>query len=99
MSSTAINQYEVFYSSNGFPPRIGLINDAAYFAQFLFMPNGSVLPSDGVLNGQIQIYYHLEDFANILNILQHEKQVFLVYNGPNAGNDENFLQTTPNIGK
>jgi hypothetical protein len=73
-------------------------NKGNLFAQLIFMPDGSVLPPDGITSGQIQLYYHLEDFANILAILQKEKSVNLLYNGSGPG-FENGLQTTELAGK
>jgi hypothetical protein len=98
MSQNAIDHYLVQYSSNTFPPRIGLQNKGSLFGQLVFMPNGSTLPPDGITNGQIQLYYHLEDFANILAILQKEKTVYLLYNGSGPG-FENGIQTTESVGK
>jgi hypothetical protein len=98
MSLTAIDHYLVQYSSNTFPPRIGLQHQGNLFGQLVFMPNGSALPPDGITSGQIQLYYHQEDFANILAILQKEKSVYLLYNGSGPG-FENGIQTTEPAGK
>ena len=98
MSLTAIDHYWVQYSANSFPPRIGLQNKGTLFGQLVFMPNGSALPPDGITNGQIQLYYHQADFANILAILQKEKTVYLLYNGSGPG-FENGIQTTEPAGK
>jgi hypothetical protein len=98
MSLTAIDHYWVQYSANSFPPRIGLQNKGTLFGQLVFMPNGSALPPDGITNGQIQLYYHQADFANILTILQKEKTVYLLYNGSGPG-FENGIQTTEPAGK
>jgi hypothetical protein len=98
MSLTAIDHYLVQYSSNTFPPRIGLQNSGNLFGQLVFMPNGATLPPDGITNGQIQLYYHQEDFANILAILQKEKTVYLLYNGSGSG-FENGIQTMEPAGK
>lgn len=98
MSLTAIDNYLVQYSSNTFPPRIGLQNKGSLFGQLVFMPNGSALPPDETTNGQIQLYYHQEDLANILAILQKEKTVYLLYNG-SGGGFENGIQTTEPAGK
>jgi hypothetical protein len=98
MSLTAIDHYLVQYSSNSFPPRIGLQNKGNLFGQLVFMRNGTTLPPDGITNGQTQLYYHQEDFANILAILQKEKSVYLLYNGSGSG-FENGIQTTEPAGK
>jgi hypothetical protein len=98
MSLTTIDHYMVQYSSNAFPPRIGLQSSGNLFGQLVFMPDGSVLPPDAITSGQIQLYYHLSDFTNILAILQKEKSVYLLYNGSGSG-FENGVQTTEAAGK
>lgn len=98
MSLTTIDHYWIQYSANSFPPRIGLQNKGSFFGQLVFLPNGSALPPDGMNGTQIQLYYHQEDFANILSVLQKEKTVYLLYNG-SGGGFENGIQTTEPTGK
>jgi hypothetical protein len=93
MASTLINDYEVMYSANTFPPRIWLMNSGKFIGQLIFQPNGTVLPPDSLVGGQAQIHYHLDDFANCATILRHEKTVYMVYNGSGPGN-ENGLMTS-----
>ena len=94
MALTQITEYQVQYSANKFPPRIGLKNGARYIGQLIFMPDGSALPPDGMAGGQVNLYYHLEDFENAFAILGGEKVVYLLYNGSGPG-FENGIQTTP----
>ena len=49
-------------------------------------------PADGQVGSQVNLYYHLEDFANALAVLSEEKVVYLLYNGAGA---ENGIQTSP----
>jgi hypothetical protein len=41
----------------------------------------------------VNLYYHLEDFANAFAVLSEEKVVYLLFNGPGPG-FENGLQTS-----
>ena len=84
-----IEEYVVQYSSNQFPPRIWLKAKGQYLGtQLVFKSNGTVLPPDT----QTSIYYHLDDFQNIIDILRNEKPVFLSWVGPNS---ENGIRTSP----
>ena len=94
MALTQITEYQVQYSANKFPPRIWLKNGSTYIGQLIFMADGSALPVDGVLGGQVALYYHLEDFQNVFRVLSGEKVVYLLYNGSGPG-FENGLQTSP----
>jgi hypothetical protein len=92
MTTTKIEKYHVFYSANSFFPHIGLIAGSTYVGQLIFMPNGSTLPADGVKNGQVQLYYHLDDFENAIDLLRNEKPMYMFYNG-SGGGFENGIQT------
>ena len=93
MALTQITDYQVQYSANKFPPRIWLKNAAKFIGQLIFMPDGSTLPVDGESGGQVNLYYHLEDFENAFSVLTEEKIVYLLYNGPGPG-FENGIQTS-----
>jgi hypothetical protein len=93
MATTLINDYEIMYSANTFPPRIGLSSAGKFFGQLIFHPDGSALPPDALLNGQVNVQYHLEDFQNCAAILRNEKTVYLLYNGSGPG-FENGLMTS-----
>lgn len=77
------------YSANAFPPRVWLKNDARYFGQLVFKPNGATLPVDtaGAL------YYHLDDLPMILDLLRNEKPMYLLFSG-SGGGFENGIKTT-----
>lgn len=94
MSLTQITEYQVQYSSNKSSPRIFLKNGATYIGQLFFMADGTALPVDGVLGGQVALYYHLEDFQNVFRVLSGEKVAYLLYNGSGPG-FENGIQTSP----
>ncbi len=94
VSSTKIEAYEVMYSSNKFPPRIWLKSAEKYFGQLVFQPNNTTLPADESVNEQVNLYYHLDDFKNILHLLRNEKQCFLVYVGSSASS-ENGIKALP----
>ena len=90
MATVMIAKYVVQYASNTFPPRIWLYNDTGgSIGQLVFKPNGAVLPADS--SGSL--YYHLDDFQNVLNILQNEKPVYWSYVGTGSGN-ENAIRTS-----
>ncbi len=93
MATTLINDYEIMYSANTFPPRIGLSSAGKFFGQLIFHPDGSALPPDALSNGQVNVQYHLEDFQNCAAILRNEKTVYLLYNGSGPG-FENGLMTS-----
>ena len=91
MATTLINDYEVMYSAYAFPPRIWLSSAGNFIGQLIFHPDGSKLPPDSLLNGQVNLQYHLEDFENCFSILRNEKTVYLLFNGAGA---ENGLMTS-----
>jgi hypothetical protein len=93
MATTLINDYEVMYSANTFPPRIWLSSAGKFIGQLIFHPDGSTLPPDSVSGGQMNLHYHLADFENCFSILRHEKTVYLLYNGSGPG-FENGLMTS-----
>jgi hypothetical protein len=89
MSTTLIKAYEVIYSANQFSPRIGLKGDGRYISQLVFAPNGTDLPPDSPES----LYYHLDDLANVLDLLRNEAPVYLFYSGSDSGY-ENGLRTS-----
>jgi hypothetical protein len=92
MATTLINDYEVMYSANSFPPRIWLKSAGKWIGQLIFHPDGATLHPDGVSGGQAQVHYHLADFENCAGILRYEKTVYLIFSGSGPGN-ENGLMT------
>jgi hypothetical protein len=92
MATTLINDYEVMYSANTFPPRIWLLSSGKFIGQLIFHPDGSTLPPDALSGGQVNLQYHLADFHNCAEILRTEKTVYLLYNGSGPGS-ENGLMT------
>jgi len=93
MALTLIDEYHVLYSANMHCPRIALKYKGNYIGQLIFKPNGALLPADGVSGGQPNLYYHLDDFQNAIDILRNEKPVYLCYSG-SGGLFENGIQTT-----
>jgi hypothetical protein len=95
MITTKIDDYEVMYSSNAFAPRIWLRSGGKFIGQLIFEHNGSALPPDNLVNGQVNLYYHLEDYENALDLLRniHDTPVYLLYVGSGWGN-ENGLVTS-----
>jgi len=92
MALTKIDSYEVMYSANKFPPQIGLRNGKNIIGQLLFMPNGSTLPADTLVSGQAQLYYYMESFHNVIDLLRNEGPVYLLYAGSGDG-FENGIKT------
>lgn len=74
-------------------PRIGLKAGANYIAQLIFMPNGAALPPDNKPGMQANIYYHLADYQNAIDLLRNESPVYLLYSG-SGGGFENGIKTT-----
>jgi len=91
-TTTKISEYEVMYSSNTFVPRIWLKSGGAYIGQLIFRPDGSVLPPDSMVGNQVNLYYHLEDFQNCIDLLRNENPVYLLWSGTGVGN-ENGIKT------
>jgi hypothetical protein len=96
--TTKIGGYDVVYSSNanGNVPRIMLKSgDDEFIGQLTFQHNASTLSADDLTNGHVYLYYHLEDFENILSLLGnvHNKPVYLQYNNGNA-KFENGISTS-----
>lgn len=97
MALTQIDTYEVMYSANRFPPRIGLkAAGNQNIGQLIFMPNGSALPQDKMANGQVNLYYHLDDFQNAIDLLRNESPMYLLYSG-SGGGFENGIKTTQEV--
>jgi hypothetical protein len=91
-TSTQIDEYEVMYSTGKFAPRIWLKNQGKYIGQIIFNPDSSTLPPDALVNSQVNLYYHLSDFQNVLSLLREDKNRFLLYVSPTS---ENGIKTTP----
>jgi hypothetical protein len=96
MALTKIDEYEVMYSSNIFVPRIWLKGGGKYIGQLIFKPNGSALPADNMSNGQINLYYHLDDYKNVIDLLRNEGPMYLLYSGSGSG-FENGIKTTGEV--
>ena len=94
MPVTKIDEYDVLYSANSFVPRISLRGGGKSLGQLVFLPNGSSLPPDSMTGTTVNLYYHLTDFANVIDLLRNEKPMFLLFNGTGGGN-ENGIKTTP----
>ena len=84
-----IEEYIVTYPTNKRTPRISLVVGSGELAgELIFMPNGTTLPADT----QSQAHYHLDDFANVLDLLRNERPIYYIHNGPGHDN-ANGLQT------
>jgi len=94
-STTRIEKYSITYSANTFRPRIALYSASETLGQLIFHPSGTTLPSDGPLHGQIQLHYHLEDFANVLGLLRNEKPLYFFYNGTGGGFENGVKTLSP----
>ena len=94
MATIKIDQFEIVYSANQFPPRIWLWGGGRPLGQLLFMPNGSTLPPDTMVNNQVNLHYHLENLETMMTLFRGEKTLYLQWNGPGPG-FENSIQTTP----
>lgn len=96
--TTHIDQFEVMYSSNTFVPRIWLLNSGKFIGQLIFMPDGKPLPVDNKVKDQVNLYFHLEDFQNVRDMLETEKNVFLLFSGSGAGFENGILTTKEPVG-
>ena len=99
MALTKIDQYEVMYSANTFPPRIWLKGAGKYIGQLVFHPNGAVLPADSMSGTQANLNYHLDDFHNTLDLLRNETPMYLLYNGSGGGFENGIKTTQESVGE
>jgi len=96
VTTTHIDQFEVMYSSNTFVPRIWLLNAGKFIGQLIFCPDEQKLTSDSKVKDQVNLFYHLEDFQNVRDLLETEKNVFLLFAGP--GGENGILTTQEPVG-
>lgn len=99
MTQMRIDAYEVLYSANGFAPRIALKNAGNYVGQMIFMPNGTTLPADSIVNKQAQLHYHLDDFQNAIDLLRNEKPIYMYYNGSGGGFENGIRTMSEKVGE
>lgn len=99
MLLTKIDEYEVMYSANVNAPRIWLKSSNKYIGQLIFNPNGSALPPDIVVNDQVYLYYHLDDYHNIIDLLRNEQPMYLLYIGTGSGNENGIKTTAETVGE
>jgi hypothetical protein len=57
-----------------------------FLGQLIFKADGTTLPSDAMVGTQVNICYHLQDFANIINRLRNEKLMYLLWAGATSEN-------------
>jgi hypothetical protein len=93
-----IDQFEVMYSSNTFVPRIWLLNSGKFIGQLIFLPDGKPLPLDNKVKDQVNLYFHLEDFPNVRDLLETEKNTFLLFNGSGPGFENGILTSQEPVG-
>lgn len=96
MPVTKIEQYEVMYSANKFPPRIWMFAGGKPIGQLIFMPDGSTLPPDTIKNAQVNLYYHLENLETMLTLFRGDKTLYVLWAGSGPG-FENGIQTSQHI--
>jgi hypothetical protein len=94
MKITKIDTYETIYSANTFYPRIELKSGGKTIGQLIFESNGSSLPLDTTSGEEVNLYYHRDDFGNVIDLLRHEKPMYLWFNGSGTG-FENGIKSTP----
>ena len=90
MATTLITSYVVQYASSSFRPRIWIRGEDGWIGQCIFEPNDTeTLPADGAPG--TSLYYRLDDFQNVLDVLRNEKPVYFAFNGPGS---ENAIRTS-----
>lgn len=99
MATTQIDEYQVMYSSNQFPPRIWLKNGGKGIGQLIFRPNGSALPSDTESGDAVNLYYRLDEFRNVLDLLRNESPMYLLYSGSGGGYENGIVTTQEAVGE
>ena len=96
MALTKIDEYEVMYSANKFPPRIWLKSSGKFIGQLVFQPDGTVLPADSIVGSQVNLFYHLQQYAHCIDLLRNEKPMYLLFNAGGPAN-ENGIKTTAEV--
>jgi len=98
MALTSIDKFEVMYSANTFPPRIWLLSGTNFIGQLIFMPDGTALPQDAMVNGQVNLYYHLENFENVMELFRNESPLSLLFSGSGGGFENGILTAQDVVG-
>lgn len=97
---TKIDRYEVRYSDGNFSPKIYLWSGSTFLSQLNFLPNGfSPLPPDTDTGGFFVLHYHLDDFANCIDLLRNEGPVHLFWVGPGALNENAIVTSAETVGE
>ena len=99
MAVTQIDTYVVMYSANRFVPRIWMKHGSQYIGQLISRPNGTTLPVDSMSGGLANLYYHLDDFQNAIDVLRNESPVYLLYTGSGPGFENGVLTSTEPVGE
>jgi hypothetical protein len=91
-TQTPITAYSITYSANTFARRIALKNKAKFIGECYFYDQSTnPLPDDAeiLVNGKpyYTLSYYIEDFANVIAILESTKKKFLFFNGSGGGNE------------
>ncbi|HTX88318.1 MAG TPA: hypothetical protein VMC08_04960 [Bacteroidales bacterium] len=94
MAYTVVDQYAIKYDANIHTPHIWLHGGGKWFAQLFFMPDGSTLPADTSDATWIKLYFHLEDYQHLIDLLRYESPVGLSYAGSGSGYT-NTVQADP----
>lgn len=98
MALTQIDKFEVMYSANTFSPRIWLLSGNNFIGQLIFTPDGTALPQDGMVNGQVNLYYHLENFQHVMDLFRNESPLSLLFSGSGGGNENGILTAQDVVG-
>ncbi|MCY7353194.1 MAG: hypothetical protein LH606_21470 [Cytophagaceae bacterium] len=99
MANTKITSYVIFYSANTFSPRIWLKSEDKFVGQLTFMRHDDALPEDKLVNGQINLFYRLADFQNVMDMLRNEQPIYLSFNGSGGGNENAILTGSEMVGE
>jgi|MudIll2142460700_1097286.scaffolds.fasta_scaffold2046343_2 hypothetical protein len=80
-STTSIDRYSINYYSNTSTPTISLWKNGVNrnVASLAFLRKESALPRDYSRDGTAFLFYRLEDYPNIVDLLRNEKPVFLFW--------------------
>jgi hypothetical protein len=84
-----IEDYKVTYATLSRGTRIGLTCERDFFGTLHFKPNGSTLPIETFPSrNHVCLYYHLDDFQNILDLLRNDiDSLYLFYGDEGTGYD------------
>lgn len=74
------NSYRLYYHSTprySWQSRLYLYKDGTYIGSVFFMKDGESIPANIEIGGHPRLYFPASKFEEIMNVLRHEKPLYL----------------------